>query len=110
MKRPVGSSISQERLITILLTFLSLLWLAGCNPLKGFQLQSSCSTNCQTVPPPPEFLYATSTDQILTFTIDESSGALNTPLMATGPTKVRGWLYLLLASCLRLASCMFLTS
>ena len=78
-------SMFQERLLIVLLTLPSMLGLAGCNPLKEFSLGSGCLLGCQPPPPAPEFLFATSTNQILTFTINQSSGALGTPLVATGP-------------------------
>jgi 6-phosphogluconolactonase len=79
----------QGKLLSVVLTLASLLGLAGCNPLKGFNL-GSCSTNCLNVPPTPEFLYATSINHILTFTIDQSSGALSAPQVAAGPNQSIG--------------------
>lgn len=79
---------SQGKLLIVLLTLPSVLGLAGCNPLKGLTLL--CSTNCPPILPAPEFLYATSTNHVLTFTIDESSGALSVPVTAAGPNQSTG--------------------
>jgi 6-phosphogluconolactonase (cycloisomerase 2 family) len=83
-------SLSQGKLFIIFLALPSLLGLAGCNPLKGFSLGSGCLLGCQPPPPTPEFLYATSTNHVLAFTIDQSSGALSAPLVATGPNQSTG--------------------
>lgn len=69
----------------VLLTCLSL---GGCfgnlfKPGTTF----GCSNNC---PPPAEFLYATSTDHISAFTINQSTGALGTPLAMPGPNQTLG--------------------
>src|ERR1700729_2780793 len=82
-------SSSQGKLFIIILALPSLLGLAGCNPLKGLNFNSACLF-CQTPPPTPEFLFATSTDHILAFTINQSSGALSTPLAVTGPNQSTG--------------------
>jgi 6-phosphogluconolactonase (cycloisomerase 2 family) len=75
------------KLLGILAAVAFLLSLAACNPQKG--VQSLCSSNCQP-PPAPEFLYATSLNHVLAFTIDQSSGALSAPLVAAGPNQSIG--------------------
>jgi 6-phosphogluconolactonase len=82
-------SMPSAKLLSILATFVFLLGLAGCNPLKGFSLGSGCLF-CQPPPPAPEFLYATSTNHVLAFTIDQSSGALSAPMVAAGPNQSTG--------------------
>jgi 6-phosphogluconolactonase len=78
-----GSFVAKSvKLLIILATIVFLLGLTGCNAMKGLQIL--CSTNC-TSPPTLEFLYATSINHVLAFTIDQSSGALSTPLAAAGP-------------------------
>jgi 6-phosphogluconolactonase (cycloisomerase 2 family) len=47
----------------------------------------SCGNSC---PPSPEFLYATSPDHVLAFTINQSTGALSTPLVVAGPNQSTG--------------------
>ena len=67
-----------------------LLGLAACTgSQKGCQLVP-CSGNCPAILPTPEFLYATSSNHVLAFTIDESSGALSAPLVAAGPNQSTG--------------------
>jgi 6-phosphogluconolactonase len=61
---------------------------AGCGFGKNF-FGTGCLGPC-TVPPTPEFLYATSTDHILAFTLDPSTGALGAPLTMTGPNQSLG--------------------
>ncbi len=73
--------------LSILVALAFLLGLAGCSaPGSVFGGVLSCPT-CT---PPPEFLYATSTGHILAFTINQSSGALSAPLVATGPNQSIG--------------------
>lgn len=68
-----------------LLTSLSL---AGCLGKGGIQISApGCGNNCS---PAPEFLYATSTDHIMAFTLDPSTGALGTPSAMTGPNQSLG--------------------
>lgn len=69
-----------------------LLGLAACTgSQKGCQIiPPPCSGNCQAPPPAPEFLYATGTNHVLAFTIDQSTGALSEPLVATGPNQSTG--------------------
>jgi 6-phosphogluconolactonase (cycloisomerase 2 family) len=50
-------------------------------------ISSGCGNNC---PPSPEFLYATSTDHISAFTINQSTGALSAPLTMSGPNQSLG--------------------
>jgi 6-phosphogluconolactonase (cycloisomerase 2 family) len=76
--------------LALMLLLTVLLSLAGCAPsFRGgvVPISSSCGNNC---PPSPEFLYATSTDHILAFTIDQSTGALGAPLAMTGPNQSLG--------------------
>jgi 6-phosphogluconolactonase (cycloisomerase 2 family) len=47
----------------------------------------SCGNAC---PPTPEFLYATSPDHVLAFTIDQTTGALSTPSVVAGPNQSTG--------------------
>lgn len=62
--------------------------LGGCMGKNNIQInQPSCSTNCA---PNPEFLYATSPDHIVAFTINPSTGALGTPLTTAGPNQSLG--------------------
>lgn len=80
----------------ILVTHVYLLILAACGgsvtSQKGCAVvpSTTCTVNCVTIPPPPQFLYATTTNQILAFTINQSTGALSTPLAATGPNQSTG--------------------
>jgi 6-phosphogluconolactonase len=85
-------SMPSSKLSSILATSVFLLALAGCGgSQKACQIvQPVCSSNCQPVLT-PEFLYATSTNHVLAFTIDQSSGALSTPpLVAAGPNQSTG--------------------
>ena len=67
-----------------------LLGLAACTgSQKGCQIVP-CSGNCPAILPTPEFLYATSINHVLAFTIDQSSGALSAPLVAAGPNQSTG--------------------
>jgi 6-phosphogluconolactonase len=64
----------------------SLLSLAGCSG-------SGNGGSLGVFPPPPpehQFLCATSADHVLSFTIDQSTGALGTPLAITGPNQSIG--------------------
>ncbi len=87
-------SMPSTKLLSILATSVCLLGLAGCmGSQKACQLvpPPSCSTNCPPPPPPaPEFLYATSINKILAFTIDQSSGTLSAPQVAPGPNQSTG--------------------
>lgn len=65
-----------------------LLFLLGCNGGSS-STSKSCFGPCSS-PPTAEFLYATSTDHILAFTIDQSTGALGAPLAMTGPNQSLG--------------------
>jgi 6-phosphogluconolactonase (cycloisomerase 2 family) len=84
-------SMPSSKLSRILATSVFLLALAGCGgSQKGCQIvQPVCSSNCQPVVT-PEFLYATSNNHVLSFTINQSSGALSAPLVATGPNQSTG--------------------
>ncbi len=72
-------------LAVALVTSLSL---AGCG-IGKVSISNSCLGPC-TAPPTAEFLYATSTDHILAFTMDPATGALSTPLTMTGPNQSVG--------------------
>jgi 6-phosphogluconolactonase (cycloisomerase 2 family) len=62
--------------------------LAGCFGNTNIQvLPPGCGNSC---PPAPEFLYATSAGHILAFTINQSTGALGTPLAMAGPNQSTG--------------------
>src|SRR6266566_5434471 len=62
--------------------------LAGCFGKGGIQISApGCGNSC---PPTPEFLYATSTDHILAFTLNPSTGALGSPLAMAGPNQSLG--------------------
>jgi 6-phosphogluconolactonase (cycloisomerase 2 family) len=76
-----------NQVFAIAVALLTSLSLAGCS--GKISTSKSCLGLC-TVPPTPEFLYATSTDHILAFTIDQSTGALGTPLAMTGPNQSLG--------------------
>ena len=65
-----------------------LLILADCSGPGNIQiLPPGCGNNC---PPSPEFLYATSPNHILGFTIDQSTGALSAQSVVTGPNQSTG--------------------
>ena len=64
------------------------LCLAGCSGNSNIQIfPPGCGNNC---PPAPEFLYATTVDQILAFKINSSTGALGAPLAMPGPNQSLG--------------------
>jgi hypothetical protein len=74
--------------LAIAVALLTSLSLAGCFGKGGFQISPpGCGNNC---PPSPEFLYATSTDHISAFTINQSTGALSAPLTMAGPNQSLG--------------------
>ena len=74
--------------LAIAVALLTSLSLAGCSGKGPIQiLPPGCGTNC---PPAPEFLYATSTDHISAFTINQSTGALSAPLTMSGPNQSLG--------------------
>jgi 6-phosphogluconolactonase len=65
-----------------------LLCLAGCSGNSNIQIfPPGCGANC---PPTPEFLYATTPNQILAFKINSSTGALGTPLATPAPNQSLG--------------------
>ena len=71
--------------VTIAVALASLLGVAGCS--------SGLHGSLGSLPPPPpehQFLYATSADHILAFTIDQSTGALGAPLAMPGPNQSLG--------------------
>jgi 6-phosphogluconolactonase len=75
----------RRQLTTVALA--SLLALAGCSGGKG-----NGGSFGVLPPPPPEhqFLYATTAGGVLAFTIDQSTGALGTPLAMAGPNQSTG--------------------
>ena len=79
----------QGKQLSILVTLACLLGLAGCggfgSVLGG---ATGCSSNCTTTP--PEFLYATSPNHILAFSVDSTTGALGTPVVFPGPNQSTG--------------------
>lgn len=87
-------SMPSTKLLSMVATSVFLLGLVGCmGSQKACQIVplAPCTSNC---PPPPtpaaEFLYATSNGHILAFTINQTSGALSAPLVATGPNESTG--------------------
>jgi 6-phosphogluconolactonase len=77
---------SQRKQLGTIVILASLLGLAGC-------FGSSGNGSFGVLPPPApqfQFLYATSADHILAFTINQSTGALGTPLAMTGPNQSTG--------------------
>jgi len=74
--------------LAIVVALLTSLSLAGCG-IGKVSISQSCLGPC-TVPPTAEFLYATSTDDISAFTINQSTGALSSPLTMTGPNQSLG--------------------
>jgi len=73
----------------ILPLFALLLGLAACSAGPS-GLQVFCTANCTPPPPAPEYLFATSADHILVFTVDPSSGSLTTATSASGPNQSMG--------------------
>src|SRR5262249_25728588 len=68
--------------------FAGLLSLAACGGASHIgETLGGCGNNC---PPNPEFLYATSPDHVLAFTIDQSTGALSTSVVVAGPNQSTG--------------------
>lgn len=76
---------NQEWTIAIALVFL--LSLAGCS---GGTFSGGAPMSCGNCQPPPEFLYATSVNQILSFKVDPSTGALGSPISIAGPNQSTG--------------------
>jgi 6-phosphogluconolactonase (cycloisomerase 2 family) len=81
--KPAKQFVAPAAVLAILLS------LAGCmtGPGNISILPPGCTANC---PPPPAFLYATSTDHIVAFTINQSTGALSAPLTMPGPNQSIG--------------------
>ena len=83
--------------LSMIMTLAYLLILAACGGSMASQKSCStvppsttCTVNCVTIPAPPQFLYATSTANILAFTINQSTGALGTPQVMAGPNQSNG--------------------
>jgi 6-phosphogluconolactonase len=86
--KPANHALAVAPALILILTLL--LSLAGCGssfPGGVVPISSGCGNNC---PPSPEFLYATSTDHISAFTINQSTGALSAPLTMSGPNQSLG--------------------
>ena len=76
--------------VHVITVIASVLSLAGCtsNTHAGETLGGlGCGNHC---PSSPEFLYATSPDHVLAFTIDQSTGALSSSLTTAGPNQSSG--------------------
>jgi len=86
-RRIVNTKLARSAAIIALALVISLS-LAGCGVGK-VSISKSCLGPC-TVLTPAEFLYATSTDHISAFTINQSTGALSAPLTMTGPNQSLG--------------------
>ncbi len=80
---------TQWKGLLILVVAASLSALSGCKIGPNVSLGGlfSCSSNCA---PAPEYLYATSTNHILAFTISQSSGALSASQVMAGPNQSGG--------------------
>ena len=80
---------SAAHTVRLIAALTGLLILADCmggnNNIKI--LPPGCGNNC---PPSPEFLYATSPNHVLGFTIDQSTGALSAPSVVAGPNQSSG--------------------
>lgn len=90
---PAAKPRSRGKRWNSLVTLVYLLILAACGgSQKGCPaVLPPCTANCSTTSVPvPLFLYATGTNQILAFTINQSTGALSAPLVATGPNQSTG--------------------
>jgi 6-phosphogluconolactonase len=85
--RIMGMKHANQALATAAALLMSLS-LAGCG-IGKISISQSCLGPC-TVPPTAEFLYATSTDHISAFTINQSTGALSAPLTMSGPNQSLG--------------------
>jgi hypothetical protein len=76
--------------VHVITVIASVLSLAGCtsNTHAGETLGGlGCGNHC---PSSPEFLYATSPDHVLAFTIDQSTGAPSSSLTTAGPNQSSG--------------------
>jgi 6-phosphogluconolactonase len=74
-----------------LVTLVYLLILAACGGSQKGCPASPCVGNCSsTAVSVPQFLYATSINHVLAFTIDQSSGALSAPQSVAGPNDSTG--------------------
>ena len=97
-KRARTKSKRSGKQCSVLMTLANLLMMAACGGSMASQKSCSalppptnCTANCTiTIPPPPEFLYATSTNQILAFTINQSTGALSAAQVMAGPSQSNG--------------------
>lgn len=78
------------RCLSSLVAITFLLGLSGCGIGKIFPNGLfGCTSNCSTTTP-PEFLFATSAGHIASFTVNQSSGGLSTPLVVAGPGQSAG--------------------
>jgi 6-phosphogluconolactonase len=74
--------------IGLIAALTSLLILADCMGNNNIKiLPPGCGNNCPSI---SEFLYATSPDHVLGFTIDQSTGALSAPSVVAGPNQSTG--------------------
>jgi 6-phosphogluconolactonase (cycloisomerase 2 family) len=80
---------SAAHIVRLIAGLTGLLILAGClGGLKNISIvPPGCGNNC---PPRLEFLYATSPDHVLGFTVDQSTGALSAPSVVAGPNQSTG--------------------
>jgi len=86
-RRDVMSMKPVRQTVTILIIVAIALSFAGCSGSFFNPPPPGCGNNC---PPTPEFLYAASPDQILSFEINQSTGALGAPLATPGPNQSIG--------------------
>jgi 6-phosphogluconolactonase len=78
-----------KRAVAMILALPLSLCLVACGKsgLGNGSFLPSCAPNC---PPAPEFLYATSPGAIVGFKIDQSTGALGSPVTMSGPSQSLG--------------------
>jgi 6-phosphogluconolactonase len=89
----LGKPIPRGKQSRVLVAMACLLLLGGCvGQEKGCpaNFPTTCTVNCVYPLPSPQFLYATSTDHILAFAIDQSTGALGLPQVIAGPNQSLG--------------------
>jgi 6-phosphogluconolactonase len=76
--------------LTLIVVLVLAVLLPGCSGNSGPKTVPpllGCGNSC---PPSPEYLYATSPDHLLVFTIDQSTGALSPPSIQAGPNQSTG--------------------